>query len=298
MRVRWAKLILGAMVAAGMAPVCFAPDSVTLRVLEETGSRVSLEDPLTFNAGTIVQGLAALGHTDKTPRQVRTTTDNRAFPATLESMTKATWPLLPGLTTKGMLAPGIRPHYYANIQEPEVVKPQFERPERALKQFIPGNIIHPGIRPPSALVDGYAWVRTDKPQIEKPNMVRADFDYSGPPLLFTLPPAMLRSSLFANDPEAMRLFVRTNEVGMRDATRAAHAATHIRRMRSAMYWDNVEASNNPRADYQDGSDYEAKARNTTKALADLRDPDLPPSSPNDPRPSYDSRPFFNPNRAR
>lgn len=294
MRVRWAKFILGAMVVAGMAPACFAPDSVTLRVLEETGSRVSLEDPLTFNAGTIVQGLAALGHTDKTPRQVRTTTDNRAFPATLESMTKATWPLLPGLTTKGMLAPGIKSHYYANIQEPEVQRPLTIRSEF---QHSPSHTLAvppSGIRPPSALVDGYAWVRTEKPQVEKPNMVRAEFDYSGPPLLFTLPPAMLRSSLFANDPEAMRLFVRTNEVGMRDATRAAHSATHIRRMRGAMYWDNVEASNNPRADYQDGSDYEAKARNTTRALSDLRDPSQPPSSPNDPRPSYDSRPSFNP----
>ncbi|MFM8471020.1 MAG: hypothetical protein ACKODH_13835 [Limisphaerales bacterium] len=63
-----------------VTPECPAPDSVSLRILTETGSRVALEDPLTFNAGTIYQGLSALGHTDKTPRAERTTTDNKAFP--------------------------------------------------------------------------------------------------------------------------------------------------------------------------------------------------------------------------
>jgi hypothetical protein len=36
-----------------LAVALVAPDSVSLRILTETGSRVALEDPLTFNAGTI-----------------------------------------------------------------------------------------------------------------------------------------------------------------------------------------------------------------------------------------------------
>ena len=92
----------------------------------------------------------------------------------------------------------------------------------------------------------------------------------------------------------LSLFVKTNESGRRDATAAsAAAAKPVRRLRSASFWDAVEAPNDPRAAYDSGSDYEAKARNTTKALFDLRDP-LNPTAPNDPKPSYDTRPSFNP----
>ncbi|NDB74099.1 MAG: hypothetical protein EB141_00375 [Verrucomicrobia bacterium] len=71
----------------------------------------------------------------------------------------------------------------------------------------------------------------------------------------------------------------------------------MRRLRSASFWDAVEAPNNPRSDYDSASDYETKARNTTKALFDLRDP-ANPTSPNDPKPSYDTRPYFNPSGRR
>jgi hypothetical protein len=101
---RSAKLLLVLLALTSLASNCPAPDSVSLRILTETGSRVALEDPLTFNAGTIYQGLSALGHTDKTPRAERTTTDNKAFPATLESMTVASWPLHPGLAPKSIVS--------------------------------------------------------------------------------------------------------------------------------------------------------------------------------------------------
>jgi hypothetical protein len=91
----------------------------------------------------------------------------------------------------------------------------------------------------------------------------------------------------------MRLFVRTNEAGLRDAAAAVSAARPVRRLRSASYWDSYEPSNNPRADYEQASGFEAKARATTKALFDLRDPSNP-TAPNDPRPSYDTRSSFNP----
>ena len=60
--------------------------------------------PAHLQRGDVLQGLSALGHTDKTPRAERTTTDNKAFPATLESMTVASWPLHPGLTSKSMVS--------------------------------------------------------------------------------------------------------------------------------------------------------------------------------------------------
>ncbi|MFA6547180.1 MAG: hypothetical protein WCS99_22375 [Limisphaerales bacterium] len=316
MRPGSAKFILTLLAMGLIVPVCPAPDSVSLRILEQTGSRVALEDPLTFNAGTIHQGLAALGHTDKTPRAERTTTDNRAFPATLESMTVASWPLLPGLTTKGMVAkpddaammmrlqPGLtskanealtrRVGYYPPIQDADIVKPQFQRMERQYPQTQPANVIRPGTRPPSLLIDGYAWLRTERPHIEEPHHERPQYDYSGPPFIFNAPPELLRNPLIVNDPSMLRLFVKTNESGKTAASIAAvGAAKPVRRLRSASFWDTEEAPNNPRSDYDTATDYETKARNATKALFDLRDPHNP-TSPNDPKPSYDTRPYFNP----
>ncbi|NBR85067.1 MAG: hypothetical protein EBS84_08135 [Proteobacteria bacterium] len=320
MRPRLAKFTMTLLLASTAVHVCFAPDSVSLRIINETGSRIALEDPLTFNAGTIYQGLSALGHLDKTPRAERSTIDNRAFPATLESMTVATWPLLPGLTTKGMVAkpddaammrrlqPGLtreanerlnrRVGYFPPVQDPDIIKPKFDRTLRQYAQNQPPDIIHPGTRPPSLTLDGYAWLRPQKPHIEEPNHERPQYDYSGPPLLFTAPAELLKNPLIANDPGMMRLFVRTNESGIRDTTAASVAAAKpVRRLRSASFWDAVEAPNNPRSDYDSASDYETKARNTTKALFDLRDP-ANPTSPNDPKPSYDTRPYFNPSGRR
>lgn len=316
MRANTIRLPLALLVLALSTANSPAPDSVTLRILTDTGSRVALEDPLTFNAGTIYQGLSALGHTDKTPRQERTTTDNKAFPATLEAMTVAAWPLNPRLTSKGLVAqpddaammtrllPGLsqqanealtrRKGYYPPVQDPDIVKPVFQRTERPPKQHLPPDIIRPGIRPPSLTVDGYAWAKRDKPLIDEPRHERPEYDYSGPPFLFNAPPELLKNPLIASDPAMVRLFVRTNETGIRDTTAAAvGAARPVRRLRSASYWDAVEAPNNPRADYDSASDFEAKARNTTKALFDLRDP-ANPTAPNDPKPSYDTRPSFNP----
>lgn len=299
MRIRLAKFIVGTLVVAGLAPACFAPDTVTLKILEDTGSRVALEDPLTFNAGTIVQGLIALGHTDPTPRQLRTTTNTKDQPATLETMTVpnwADWPYRRQLTPKSTIGASKPPaHYYPNVQEPAMIRPTYQRAEYQGTSYDWPFAFRRG-RSATTVLDGDALLRADKPQFEKPNFVRPDHDYSGPPLLFTMSPALLRSPLFANDPEAMRLFVRTNEAGKRDALTAIHGAQHIRRLRPASFWDGVEASNNPRADYQDGNDYEAKARNIFNALGDLRDPSRPQADANDPRPSYDSRTSYNPNR--
>ena len=61
------------------------------------------------------------------------------------------------------------------------------------------------------MVDGYAWLRPDKPQIEEPHHERPEYDYSGPPFLFNAPPELLKNPLIANDPSMMRLFVKTNE---------------------------------------------------------------------------------------
>ena len=319
-RLSSAKFLLALLAVGLVAPNCPAPDSVTLRILTDTGSRVALEDPLTFNAGTIRQGLAALGHTDKTPRAERTAIDNRAFPATLESMTVATWPLAPGLTTKGPVAKPDRDlmlnrllpsldaqgqldllrqrKFFPMIQDPDIVKPTFQRTERQRPQNLPPDVIRPGTRPPSLLIDGYAWLRPEKPRIEAPHIVNPTYDYSGPPFLFNLPPSLLKSPLFANDPASLKLFVKTNEAGQRDTTASSVAAAKpVRRLRSASYWDAVEAPNNPRADYDDASDYETKARNTTRALFDLRDPSNP-TDPNDPKPSYDSRRSYNPQSRR
>lgn len=315
MRANFLRLPVALLAFALSATRSPAPDSVTLRILTDTGTRVALEDPLTFNAGTIRQGLAALGHTDMTPRQVRTSIDNKAFPATLESMTVATWPLLKGLTSQGMVAkpddatmitrllPGLsqqanehltrRTGYYPPVQDPDIVKPVFQRPDRPPKQHLPADIIHPGIRPPSLTVDGYAWAPREKPRLEEPRHERPQYDYSGPPFLFNASPELLKNPLIANDPAMLRLFVRTNETGLRDTATAAFAAKPVRRLRPASYWDTYDPPNNPRADYEDASDYETKARNTTRALFDLRDP-LNPTSPNDPKPSYDTRPSFNP----
>lgn len=316
MRLSSAKYLLALLAVGFVAPNCPAPDSVSLRILTDTGSRVALEDPLTFNAGTIYQGLSALGHTDKTPRAERTAIDNRAFPATLESMTVASWPMHPGLTPKGMVAkpddatmlnrllPGLtskanealtrRVAYFPPIQDPDIIKPKFQRMERQWPQNVPPDVIRPGTRPPSLLIDGYAWLRPEKQHIEEPRHERPQYDYSGPPFLFNAPPELLKNPLIANDPSMLSLFVKTNESGRRDATAAsAAAAKPVRRLRSASFWDAVEAPNDPRAAYDSGSDYEAKARNTTKALFDLRDP-LNPTAPNDPKPSYDTRPSFNP----
>lgn len=316
MRPSSAKFLLALLAAGLVAPNCPAPDSISLRILTDTGSRVALEDPLTFNAGTIHQGLSALGHTDKTPRAERTAIDNKAFPATLESMTVESWPLRPGLTPKSMvskpdeatlmtrLLPALsseanqyltrRRTYYPPVQDPDIIKPQFQRMERQYPQNLPPDVVRPGTRPPSLQIDGYAWLRPDKPHIQEPRHERPDYDYSGPPFLFNAPPELLKNPLIANDPNMLRLFVRTNETGIRDATAASVAAAKpVRRLRSASYWDAVEAPNNPRSVYDDASDYEAKARNTTRALFDLRDPSNP-TAPNDPKPSYDTRPSFNP----
>ncbi len=314
------KLLLTALAVGLIVPNCPAPDSVTLRILTDTGSRVALEDPLTFNAGTIYQGLSALGHTDKTPRAERTAIDNRAFPATLEFMTVEAWPLRRGLTPQSLVAkpddatminrlqPGLtsranqaltrRTGYYPPVQDPDIIKPKFQRTDREYPQPMPPDVVRPGTRPPSLLIDGYAWLRPDKPEIVEPNHERPKYDYSGPPFIFNAPIELLRNPLIANDPNMMRLFVKTNETGIRDTTAAAvGAARPVRRLRSASFWDATEAPNNPRAAYDDASDFEAKARNTTKALFDLRDP-LNPTSPNDPKPSYDSRPYFNPQSKR
>lgn len=315
-RLSSAKFVLALLAVAFVAPNCPAPDSVSLRILTDTGSRVALEDPLTFNAGTIYQGLSALGHTDKTPRAERTAIDNRAFPATLESMTVATWPLAPGLTTKGPVAKPDRDFmfirlrasleaqgqlellrqrkFFPMIQDPDIVKPEFQRTERQRPQNVPPDVILPSTRPPSLLLDGYAWLRPEKQRIEIPQVLNPSYDYSGPPFLFNLPPELLKNPLFANDPASMKLFVKTNEAGQRD-TSAASVATGkpVRRLRPASYWDAVEASNNPRADYDGATDYETKARNTTKGTYDLSDPNAA-TPPNDPKPSYDTRPYFNP----
>ncbi len=258
MRLSSAKFPLAFLAAGLAAPDCPAPDSVSLRILTETGSRVALEDPLTFTAGTIFQGLAALGHTDKTPRAERTTTDNKAFTATLESMTVASWPLQPGWTPKGMVAkpddatmlnrllPGLtsksnesltrRIAYFPPVQDPDIIKPKFQRMERQWPQNVPPDVVRPGTRPPSLLIDGYAWLRPDKPHIEEPRHERPQYDYSGPPFLFNAPPELLKNPLIANDPSMMRLFVKTNESGIRDATAAsAAAAKPVRRLRSASF---------------------------------------------------------------
>ncbi|MEN9572229.1 MAG: hypothetical protein RL514_84 [Verrucomicrobiota bacterium] len=304
---RLAKLTLTLLFLGSIAPVCFAPDSVTMRILTDTGSRTALLDPMTFNAGTIKQGLTSLGFTDPTPRQERFAIDNKANPATLESMTVATWPLLPGLTAKSAVAPSQGNyyafnrqdpvHYFANVEEPNVQRAPLVRPVFQATEHTTSRATPPGIRPPGRK-DGYAWFPPETSGIEKPRFERPAYDYSGPPFLFSLPPEMLKNPLIANDPNMLRLFVKTNEAGARAAKDAVNATRHIRRMRPASFWDNVEAPNNPRADYADGTDYETQARNASKVLTDLRDPSLPPVNPNDPRPSFDSRPGYNPQRQR
>ncbi len=230
-------------------------------------------------------------------------------------MTVASWPLLPGLTTKGMVAkpddatmmtrllPGLsqqakeqlsrRVGYFPPVQDPDIVKPVFQRSDRPPKQHLPADIIHPGIRPASLTVDGYAWAPREKLRLDEPRHERPQYDYSGPPFIFNAPAELLRNPLIVNDPAMLRLFVRTNEAGLRDATAAVTAARPVRRLRPGSYWDAVEPPNNPRSDYEDASDFDTKARNTTRALFDLRDPSNP-TSPNDPKPSYDTRPSFNP----
>ena len=66
---------------------------------------------------------------------------------------------------------------------------------------------------------------------------------------------------------------------------ASKAAAPVRRMRSATYWDSVDAPNNPRAAYDTTADYEANARNNTTSLFDLSDPSHP-ASPKQIQPSY------------
>ena len=185
MRLSSAKYLLALLAVGFVAPNCPAPDSVSLRIL------------------------SALGHTDKTPRAERTAIDNRAFPATLESMTVASWPLHPGLTPKGMVAkpddatmlnrllPGLtskanealtrRVAYFPPIQDPDIIKPKFQRMERQWPQNVPPDVIRPGTRPPSLLIDGYAWLRPEKQHIQEPHHERPQYDYSGPPFLFNAP---------------------------------------------------------------------------------------------------------------
>ncbi|MBI5799420.1 MAG: hypothetical protein HZA92_01660 [Verrucomicrobia bacterium] len=262
-----------------------------MKIMTAPGSTVALKDPLTLQAGTIFQGLVALGFTEGTTHQNRSTTDNRAKPATLESMTTASWPLLPGLTSKAVVAQGKRAYYFPNIEEPDIIKPQFQ-------PYVP----HPtdrgamGTGPQFADKPSFNYLKVEQPQFEEPIHPRAQYDYSGPPFIFTLPAAMLKNPLIANDPNMLRLFVKTNGTGQRDTLRLLDASVHVRRTRSASFWDGVEAPNNPRADYQDGNDYDAKARNATRALADIRDPLQPPAGPNDPRPSYNTRSYYNPTR--
>lgn len=281
-----ALLFLGIVV-----PACFAPDSITLKVVTAPGSRVALQDPLTFNAGTIKQGLVAMGFTDPTPWQERFTIDNRAKPATLESMTAPTWPLLPGLTTKGMLAAIPFNYYYPNIEEPVIQRQANLRPDLQSSERPKSHEAPEGSRRRS-----YAWLPHEPFNLEQPQIQRPTYDYSGPPFLFTLPPETLKNPLIANDPKLLSLFVKTNEAGLHNTVRGIDTALSVRRLRPASYWDGIEASNNPRADYQDGSDYEARARRTGRGLLDLRDPSKPPPGPNDPRPSYETRPFYNPAR--
>lgn len=293
---------------------CPAADSVTLSIMTKTGSRIAVEDALSFNAGTIFQGLASLGFTDATPHPIRKATDNRAIPATLPSMTVASWPLLPGLTSKGLLSkpdeaglarriglglsPEDRAHlaqrsrYYPPIEEPDFVIPSIQQtfrvpPERQL------GAPQLNDRPMIQAERGGIGTSTALPNIEVPRFERPDYDYSGPPFIYTAPPELLKNPLVANDPSMLRLFIKTNHVGARDALNSVDAARPVRRLRPASYWDYNEPSNNPRADYDTASDYEAKARNTTKSVFDLRDPAAQVGA-NDPRPSYDSRPSFNP----
>lgn len=291
MRPRLAKFFLTLLASGLVAPACFAPDAVTMKVFTEPGSRMAVQDPLTFNAGTIKQGLIALGFTEGNTHQNRATTDNRNRPATLESMTVAAWPLRPGLLSKGMVAEGKRSYYYPNIQEPDIQKPKFHP-----NAFHPTGRFTTGTTPQFGERPTFNFAKVEQPQLEEPNHVRAQYDYSGPAFTFTMPAEMLKNPLIANDPNLLRLFIKTNGTGLRDTARGLDAAQHVRRMRSASFWDGVEAPNNPRADYQNGTDYEAKARNVGRALQDIRDPAQPNLGPTDPRPSYETRSYFNPLR--
>lgn len=292
MREQVAKLFLILMAGSLAVHTGFAADSVTLKIITEPGSKAAEMDPLTLNAGTIYQGLAALGFTAGSTHQNRSTTDNRAIPATLVSMTTAAWPLLPGLTSKGLVAEGKSSYYYPNIQEPDIEKPQRH-----------ANALHATGRLPTGTTAQYAEratfatsAKVEKPQFEVPNHIRAQYDYTGPPFSYTLSAEMMKNPLIANDPNVLRLFIKTNGTGARDTLRSLDAATHVRRIRSASFWDGVEAPNNPRADYQNGKDYEAKARNASRALLDIRDPAQPVGGATDPRPGYETRPYFNPVR--
>lgn len=291
MRPRLAKFLLTLLASGLVAPACFAPDAVTLQIMTSPGGTVAQKDPLTLNAGTIFQGLVALGFTEGATHQNRATTDNRTKPATLPSMTTATWPLLPGLTSKGLVAEGKRTYYFPNIQEPDIEKPQFHpNAIHATGRFPSGTGVQFGERP------SFDFAKVEKPQFEEPNHPRAQYDYSGPPFTFTLPAEMLKNPLIANDPNLLRLFIKTNGTGLRDTVRGLDTAQNVRRLRSASFWDGIEAPNNPRADYQNGTDYEAKARLAGRALLDIRDPQQPPAGPTDPRPSYETRSYFNPLR--
>lgn len=291
MRSPAAKFLLTLVACGLLATVCRGADSVTLKIINEPGSKVAEKDPLTLNAGTIMQGLDALGFMDGAAHQNRTTTDNRAKPATLTSMTTAAWPLLPGLTSKGLVAEGKRTYYYPNIQEPEI-----EKPIRHHNAIHPSGRLSTGTSPTFGDKPTYRLAKVEKPLFDQPNHIRAQYDYTGPPFLFTIPTEMLKNPLIANDPNMLRLFIKTNGTGARDTLRNLDTAQHVRRIRSASFWDGVEAPNNPRADYLTGTDYEAKARNASRALLDIRDPAQPPAGANDPRPSYETRSYYNPVR--
>ena len=291
MHPRSAKFLLTLLASGLVAPACFAPDSVTMQIMTSPGSIAALKDPLTFNAGTIFQGLVALGFTEGTTHQNRATTDNRNKPATLESMTVAAWPLRPGLLSNGMVAEGKRAYYFPNIQEPEIVKPKFQpNVLHSSGRLTTGTSPHFGEQP------SFNFAKVEKAQFDEPNHQRAQYDYSGPPFIFTMPAEMRKNPLIANDPNLLRLYIKTNGTGLRDTARGLDTAQHVRRIRSASFWDGIEAPNNPRADYQNGADYETKARNATRALIDIRDPLQPPAGPTDPRPSYETRSYFNPYR--
>lgn len=285
------KLLLTLVACGLLAPDCFAPDSVTLKIITAPGAPTVLKDPLTLNAGTILQGLVALGFTGEPLQENRTTTDNRVLPATLPSMTVATWPLLPGLTSKGMVAEGRRGYYYPNIQEAEIVRPKFHPNAHHSTGLLPTGTWPTMVDRPS-----FRELMPDKPQFEEPQFVRAQYDHSGPRFLFTGPPELLKNPQIANDPNMLRHFIKTNGVGESVQLGLLQSGERVRRLRSATYWDGVEASNNPRADYQNGMDYETKARQASGGMRDPRDPQQPPAAANDPRPSYNSRPHFNPAR--
>ncbi len=293
MRLRFAKFFLTLLACGLVAPDCFAPDSVTLKIITAPGARVVVNDPLTAHPGTILQGLVALGFTGEPVHQKRTTTDNRVLPATVPFLTTATWPLLPGLTSKGLLAEGKRGFYYPNIQEADIVKPQFQRNANHNTGVLPT-----GTWPTTADRPFYKVSLPDKPEFDEPKFVRSQYDYSGPRFLFTLPAEMMKNPLIANDPSLLRHFVKTNGVGQSEPLGLLQTGERVRRLRSASYWDGVEASNNPRADYQNGTDYEAKARQASGGMRDPRDPQQPPAAANDPRPSYNTRPHYNPARGR